>query len=331
MKSEISVKSECFGVPSPSPTRLIKFDKFTLDLGRGALQSGHRDIQLRPKTFALLKLLVENAGRLVAKDEIVGAIWPNVAVTENSVLQCVKELRRALGEDGTQLITTVPRRGFRLEATAVAELPASPPLAEVSPELHLPSQSAAIPCVSSAEVARAPRPWFPTAFCLLALALAVLWHFASHERANTRLAKPSIAVSPFASNERDHDALAHRITDHIIHALSFSRNLTVIPRAADTGGDQSFKYIVKGSVRPVGRRIRVVAELVDVHSGQVLWVGRFDHAIADVPEVQHQISSEVVGRLVIRIGQAEQQRMQTPAAAYLEAYDHVMSYGQTFD
>src|SRR5215475_10894532 len=100
MKPETSMKFERCTVPQSIPSGLIRFDRFTLDLRRGTLQSGNDDIQLRPKTFALLKLLVQNSGRLVAKDEIADALWPNIAVTENSALQCVKELRRALGEDG---------------------------------------------------------------------------------------------------------------------------------------------------------------------------------------------------------------------------------------
>src|SRR5262249_20740697 len=125
MKPETCVNSERRAVPQSIPSGPICFDRFTLDLRRGTLQSGNHDIQLRPKTFALLKLLAQNSGRLVAKDEIADAIWPNIAVTENSVLQCVKELRRALGEDGARLIRTVPRRVFRLEATAT-KFPSSP-------------------------------------------------------------------------------------------------------------------------------------------------------------------------------------------------------------
>jgi adenylate cyclase len=117
---------------------LIQFDRYVLDLRRGALRSGDSDIDIRPKTFLVLKLLVENAGRLVSKDEIIAAIWPDVTVTDDSLVQCVKELRRALGEDGERLVRTVPRRGYRLEARtafAVSGPPSdpSPPSASVEP------------------------------------------------------------------------------------------------------------------------------------------------------------------------------------------------------
>jgi DNA-binding winged helix-turn-helix (wHTH) protein len=91
---------------------LIRFDRYALDLRRGTLRMGETDIDLRPKTFAVLRLLVENAGRLVSKDEIIAAVWPDVIVTDDSLVQCVKELRRALGENGERLVRTVPRRAI---------------------------------------------------------------------------------------------------------------------------------------------------------------------------------------------------------------------------
>jgi TolB-like protein len=207
-------------------------------------------------------------------------------------------------------------------------LPASPP--EVPPERDLQSQPA-FTRVFSVKASGGRRPWFATAFSLAALALLVLWHFTSYKRADTRLAERSIAVLPFASNHPDHDAFSRRITDQIIDALRLNPNLTVVSRAAARSRDPSLRYIVQGRVRAVGPRSRVLTELIDIHSRQVLWVGRFDHATTDGPAVLDQIGAEVVGRLVIRIGQAEQQRMQTPAAAYLEAYDHVISYGQMLE
>jgi len=112
---------------SSGQPRLIRFDRYMLDLRRGTLRSGEDDIEIRPKTFQVLKLLVENAGRLVSKDEIVAAVWPDVFVTDDSVVQCVKELRRAFGPDGERLVRTVPRRGYRLEADGPIDLSATPP------------------------------------------------------------------------------------------------------------------------------------------------------------------------------------------------------------
>jgi len=70
---------------------------------------------LRPKTFSVLRFLVENAGRLVSKDEILASVWSDVAVTDDTLVQSIGEIRKALGEKGTHLIRTVPRRGYRCE------------------------------------------------------------------------------------------------------------------------------------------------------------------------------------------------------------------------
>ena len=111
-----------------------RFEGFTLDLARGSLFGPRGDeLRLRPKAFSLLRHLVENAGRLIDKDEILAAVWPGVFVTEDSVTLCVRELLRALDDDGQRLLRTVPRRGY-LFAAEVSRLDAaaSPPRAAVA-------------------------------------------------------------------------------------------------------------------------------------------------------------------------------------------------------
>jgi TolB-like protein/DNA-binding winged helix-turn-helix (wHTH) protein/Tfp pilus assembly protein PilF len=92
------------------------FEGFTLDLTRGCLLGGAGEIELRPKSFELLRYLVENAGRLIPKDELVDAVWPNVIVSDDSLAQCVSELRQALKDQDRHIIRTVPRRGYLFAA-----------------------------------------------------------------------------------------------------------------------------------------------------------------------------------------------------------------------
>ena len=99
------------------PRAAYHFDRFTLDLARGALlTSGGAELPLRPKSFALLQLLVENAGRLLDRDAIMGAVWPDVFVIDESISQCVRDIRRALGDEAQRLLRTVPRRGYLFDA-----------------------------------------------------------------------------------------------------------------------------------------------------------------------------------------------------------------------
>src|SRR5262245_27245443 len=97
--------------------KCLRFDRFTLDLTRGNLRTGTQDIDLRPKAFEVLRYLVENAGRLVPKQELCEAVWPNVYVSDDSLAQCIRQLRDGLGDDEHRLIRTVHRRGYLLDAT----------------------------------------------------------------------------------------------------------------------------------------------------------------------------------------------------------------------
>ena len=99
----------------------LRFGLYVLDLDRGSLLRGATEVVLRPKTFGVLVYLVENSGHLVSKDELFAAVWPNVAVTDDALVQSIGELRRALGDDGPRLIKTVPRRGYRFKSDVAIE------------------------------------------------------------------------------------------------------------------------------------------------------------------------------------------------------------------
>src|SRR5215475_11163276 len=108
--------------PSASPLlsaddRTFRFENVTLDLGHGSLRDAKGVIELRSKSFEVLCYLVVNAGRLVAKDELLQAMWPNVTVSDESLTRCISDVRRALQDRDSQIIKTVPRRGYRFEAS----------------------------------------------------------------------------------------------------------------------------------------------------------------------------------------------------------------------
>jgi TolB-like protein len=97
-----------------------RFDGFTLDITRGSLLRGADEVKLRPKSFTALRYLVENRGRLVSKDELVEAVWGGTAVTDNSIVQCLKEVRIALDDRSQRYIRTVPKRGYIFEGNVTA-------------------------------------------------------------------------------------------------------------------------------------------------------------------------------------------------------------------
>ena len=100
--------------------KTYQFEEFTLDLTRGCLRRADREVELRPKSFDMLRYLVENAGRLVSKDELTSKVWPGVVATDESLTRCISDIRLALGDRERRLIKTIPRRGYRF-AAAVSE------------------------------------------------------------------------------------------------------------------------------------------------------------------------------------------------------------------
>jgi predicted ATPase/DNA-binding winged helix-turn-helix (wHTH) protein len=104
-------------VESSTPT--YQFGEFTLDVSRGCVLKEGKEIQLRPKVYETLKYLVEHSGRLIGKQELIQAVWPDAFVTDDSLVQCTVELRRALDDRTQRILKTVPRRGYLFRAHVV--------------------------------------------------------------------------------------------------------------------------------------------------------------------------------------------------------------------
>ena len=115
------------------PSRHYSFDDFTLD-GHRMLRRGSEEVPLRPKSFDVLAYLVDHHGQLVTKAALMEAVWPDTAVTDNSLAQCMVEIRRALDDDSQQLIRTVARRGYLFAAPVTTQV------------VEFPSTSGARPC-----------------------------------------------------------------------------------------------------------------------------------------------------------------------------------------
>jgi len=109
------------------------FGEFTLDVARGAVSKAGEEIRLRPKVYEALKYLVENPGRLIGKDELIQALWPDSFVTDDSLVQCTVELRRALADRGQELLKTVPRRGYLFTARVTQSPGTSLPPSQIGP------------------------------------------------------------------------------------------------------------------------------------------------------------------------------------------------------
>ena len=344
---------------SPEGTRAkqLRFERYVLDLDRGCLLLDRNEIVLRPKTFSVLRYLVENSGRLVSKDELFAAVWPNVAVTDDTLVQSISELRRVIGDDGARLIRTIPRRGYRFEAaitdpatlSARAATPEPDAAKAPIPSSELPEQVANVPATASrsrfgygvlaasavlvivvtyAAWSTIPSAWLP---------LGMLAGLNLGSRPSETAARPAIAILPFLNQGDDssREYFADGLTQDLITALGRFPELTVMSwnavsayrRASATPGEIArrlgVRYQVEGSVLQTGERARVAAQLVD-SDGRVLWSARFDEPYSDLFVLQDKITTQVAGALAIRVTEIEQRRVLTKPSANLASYDYVL-------
>ena len=333
-----------------SPARLrakqLRFDHYVLDLDRGCLLLDGSEIVLRPKTFAVLRNLVENSGRLVSKDELFASVWPNLAITDDVLVQSVGELRRALGDNGPRLIRTIPRRGYRLESE-VSSVAAPDQFWTDAASLSSASSTSGQPAGrDTSMVARKLAGPNRRLFAVLAVAVLVAagttwtvvttqWRYSRHAEIG---AKPAIAVLPWAnqSDDSSRDYFSDGLTQDIISALGRFSALTVMSWNAvhpykakpanpeEIGRALAVSYLVEGSVRQTGDRVRVTAQLVDTRQGRVLWSARFDEPLADVFTLQDNMTAQIVSAMALRVTQIEQRRVLAKRTESLEAYDYVL-------
>jgi TolB-like protein len=273
--------------------KLLRFESFTLDLDRLSLVGPLGQMELRRKSFELLRYLVEHAGRVVTKEEIIDAVWPDVTVSDESVTQCISEVRHALGEQSRRIIKTVPRRGYLLDA----------PIS-----------------ISDVIATKTPNNIIPPAEPLLpALPLS--------DRASI-----AILPFRNLSQDPDQEYFVDGIVEDIITALSRFKTLFVIARnssftykgrAVDVrqvGRELGVRYVLEGSVRTAANRVRIAGQLIDAATGAHFWANRFDGEFGDIFDLQDQVTESVVGAIAPVVEKAEIDRAKRKPTASLDAY-----------
>jgi TolB-like protein/DNA-binding winged helix-turn-helix (wHTH) protein/Tfp pilus assembly protein PilF len=314
--------------------RRYRFGDFFLDLESGFLRRDGQEVLLRPKTFELLKQLVLRAGRLVPKNELVEAVWGATAVTDNSLAQCMFELRRALDDDAQAMIRTVARRGYVFEApvsVVIGDLPhAVSNIASIV--VTEPAQAPGAPVESpprdrhsglKAAFRRLTSPWpLIAGLALVVLAgasLLPLWIHSVRPTASPSESPPVIrlAVVPFENLTGDarQDYFSDGLTEEMITQLGglAPQRLRVIARtsvmrykkshaAADQiGRELGVDYILAGSARKDGTRVRVTAQLVQAHDHMQLWSQTYDREQADLLTLEDELAQRVVGGLAVQL------------------------------
>jgi len=264
------------------------FENCELDMDRRELRRGAALVAVEPQVFDLLVHLIRHRDRVVSKDDLLASVWRGRVISESALFNRINAARSAIGDTGQRqrLIKTLPRRGLRFVGAVCEE---GSRLAEGGP--HKPS-------VGIAD-------------------------------------KPSIAVLPFLnlSGDPEQDYFTDGIVEDIITALSRNRAFFVIARNSsftykkrpvDTRQvalELGVRYILEGSVRKSGNRVRVAGQLIEAESGHHLWADRYDGDLVDIFDLQDRLVSSVVGAMAPQLEKAEIERAKRELTSNPAAYD----------
>ena len=254
----------------------------TIDLARELVIDGRGEIvPLRPRAWLVLRLLATRAGRLVGKDEIMDEVWPDCEVTEDSLVQAVGDIRRALGKANRLALRTLPRRGYMLAINGASIV--GPDLSIVAasqrPDLREPSSPPAMPRLS----------------------IVVL---------------PFANLGGDPEQEYFVDGVTDSLTtdlSRIAGAFVIGRNtaFTFKGKAVDVrqiGRELNVRYVLEGSMQRGGNRFRLNAQLTDTETGTQVWAERFDKPAADLLDMQDEIVSRLANTLNAELIKAEARR-----------------------
>jgi TolB-like protein len=249
---------------------LFRFDEFVLDTDRRELRRGTDTVAVEPQVFDVLEFLIRAREKVVSRDDLLAEVWHGRIVSEATLSSRVNAARTAIGDNGEQqrLIRTLSRKGFRFVGEVIEQTDSPSPL---------------VTTVAATEL-------LPEAADLEGL---------------------SIAVLPFTNMSADpeQDYFGDGIAEEIITALSRCSGLFVIARNSsftyknkpvdirDVGRTLGVNYVLEGSVRRAGERLRIIAQLIDARSGAHLWADKFDGDRSDVFDLQDRITEQAVAAI----------------------------------
>jgi len=277
-----------------TPHLLYFFEDFALDSDRRELRRGENLVGVEPQVFDVLEYLVRNRERVVSKDDLIAGVWDGRIVSEVTLDTRVNAARRAIQDNGKQqrLIRTLPRKGIRFVGAVRME------------------QRGAETC-PVAIAAEQPRP------------------------ALMPPDRPSIAVLPFTnmSGDPEQEYFADGIVEDLITALAHFRWLFVIARnstftykgqavdVARVGRELGVRYVLEGSVRRVGDRVRITVQLIEAERATHIWAQRFDRPLADIFALQDEMTDCIAGALDPQISASERERARRKPPEHLGAWE----------
>jgi len=287
-------------------------------------------VHLRSQSTEVLAYLVRRNGELVGKSDLIENVWSDTFVTDDSLVQCIADIRRALNDRDHKIVQTLPKKGYRLDAH------------------QIPKADGTIPGTANSGAGNR----FGSVLSLLLILLAVVggislltWQDAASDfepvdpaTANFPLPeKPSIAVLAFddQSQGADKGYLSDAISEEIITRLSNFPDFFVIAKnssfyyrdkTADIrqiAQELGVRYVLEGSQQKAGDKFRVTAQLVDATAGNTIWVETYDRDLTEIFALQEDITRTIAATLEENINQAEYNRLLRQPTESLEAYELV--------
>ncbi len=278
------------------------FGNHTLDSDRRELRRGSEPIAVEPQVFDLLVYLVENRDRVVSKNDLIASIWGGRIVSDSTLTSRINAARKAVGDSGEEqkLIRTIARKGLRFVGSVHTQSSGAEPAQATAPPAD--------------EIHESSRPALPLPD------------------------RPAIAVLPFVnmSGDPEQEYFSDGISEDIITALSKLRWFFVIARNSSfiykgkavhmkqIAEELGVHYVVEGSVRKSGDRVRNTAQLNDAATGSHIWAERYDRGLADVFAVQDEITEAIVAAIEPQLYAAENFRARRKPPDSMDAWDLVM-------
>jgi len=288
-------------------SRKLPLGRCMFDIASGELlDTDGSALPLRPKSREVLEVLVNNADEIVSKDKLLETAWPDTFVTDDSLVQCISDIRKAIGADGHKVLQTHPKRGYRLNA------------GHDQGALGKPTKLA-------------PSQFAIGLLAIVAVAFAAYWFWP--KPATTAL--KTIAVLPFLnmSGSEDQEYFSDGMSEDLITDLSKISDLRVLSRTASfaykgqeyplvkIARELRAEYIVDGSVRRVGDNLRISAQLVDGATGENIWAERYDGSPDDIFTFQDDVLQNLVTALSVRLSAHERERLGIKGTKSVEAHD----------
>jgi TolB-like protein/DNA-binding winged helix-turn-helix (wHTH) protein/Flp pilus assembly protein TadD len=312
------------------------FGEYMLDMARGCLLRGSEVVHLRPQSYEVLKYLVEHRGRLIGKEKLIEEVWRGRAVTDDSLVQCLRDVRQALGDRRGQYVRNVRGRGYIFDAgTAVAEAREPLPIRTEQVDIVRVVVEEEEPVFRRLRDGR--RHVSPPVAGLLSITVVALVAGAAWLRSSRSPDSPrieSIAVLPFVNESGDSDAeyLSDGITESLINSLSRLPELSVKARSSvfrykgreiepqQIAAELSVEAILTGRAVQRGDDLTLYLSLVDGRTGNQLWGDEYVRKLTDVVVLQREIARDVSQKLQARLSGADQPTLAKDYTANADAY-----------